>query len=79
MTSLAGAFRRRTVPLECPECGYVTDTTIRDIELEVSYPCAGCRSTIRLVDDDFSARVALRRIAAGQDQLRRAFGRIGTR
>ena len=66
----------RVIELECPRCEYATDVRLRDVELEGMYLCAGCRATVKLVDDEYSTRAALQAIRVAEHELQKVIASI---
>lgn len=40
--------------IPCPNCGYKTKLTIRDIEQNPTYTCPSCKTVIHLNADEFT-------------------------
>ena len=53
---------RQTIPVECPECCFVTDVTVREVRLQDAIICRGCKQTLQLLDHMHSVRKAERQV-----------------
>lgn len=59
----------QSVPVECPECGFITDVTIREVRLQDAIICRGCKGTLQLLDHMHSVRKAQRTMERALDEL----------
>lgn len=57
--------------IPCPECGYTTKLSIKEIEQNPSYVCPGCGKTINLNADNFTQGMK-----DVEKQLKKAFKNI---
>jgi hypothetical protein len=63
------------LPVTCPNCDYVTDVPVREARLEGAVLCAGCRTTVRFVEDGMT-RGGLREVRRAEERLARTLESI---
>ncbi len=56
------------IDIPCPECGYKTKLSLREIESNPTYKCLGCNKDINLNASEFK-----KSLKDAEDQLKRLF------
>ncbi len=65
------------IEAECPRCGFYNPLSIKDIALEKSVICRGCKTLIRPVDHMGETQQARKKINKALQDLEEAFKKLG--
>ena len=65
-----------TIVVECPQCRFETDVTLREIRLRDAIICRGCKAILQLDDYMCQIRKAQLSIERALCELEQSFGNI---
>ncbi len=69
---------RYFIDVGCPRCRYPFEVQVLDVRLQARVFCPNCKVGVRLVDEEASMEVGLRKVDRAMSELERSLRRLGS-
>ena len=64
------------IEIPCPSCGFLNSVTLLQVRVQGVVICRGCKGNLRLQDQMYSTRKAIRSLRRAVSQLERQLGKV---
>jgi len=69
---------KHPVNIECPFCSFLNRVTLKEVKLNNVSICRGCKKNIRLIDQFYTVKKALRSFSRSIKKFEEELSKLGT-
>ena len=64
------------ITMKCPSCKFANRVFVRQVRLEETVICGGCKASINLIDDKKSFQKSQKEVNEAMEKLKKSLGKI---